>query len=120
VSQDSHTPKSAPGKPSSGPLAASTPAVGVSGSSAPLNGPQTGAQRLDVQGRCPACRGASLFLGSGGHVTCARLGCPNPCAADDLLHGGQPTPAHNAGPTVREAAADDRRWWTDKYAGEGQ
>lgn len=41
----------------------------------------------DVQGRCPACRGASLFLGEGGHVTCARLDCPNPCAADQLLHG---------------------------------
>lgn len=32
----------------------------------------------------------------------------------------QASPAHNAGPSVREAAADDRRWWTDKYAGEGQ
>ncbi|MFK0222182.1 hypothetical protein ACIQWN_28830 [Streptomyces vinaceus] len=40
----------------------------------------------DVAGRCPACRAASLFLGSGGHVTCARLDCPNPTAADDLLH----------------------------------
>lgn len=39
-----------------------------------------------VQGRCPACRGASLFLGSGGHVTCARIDCPDPSAADDLLH----------------------------------
>ncbi|GHG15289.1 DUF6085 family protein [Streptomyces filamentosus] len=40
-----------------------------------------------VQGRCPACRGTSLFLGTGGHVTCARIDCPNPCATDDLLHG---------------------------------
>lgn len=40
----------------------------------------------DVQGRCPACRGASLFLGEGGHVTCSRLDCPNPTAADELLH----------------------------------
>ena len=39
-----------------------------------------------VQGRCPACRGAGLFLGSGGHVTCPRVDCPNPTAADDLLH----------------------------------
>ena len=29
-----------------------------------------------------------------------------------------PTPAHNAGPTIREAAAQDRAHWTDKYAGE--
>ncbi|MGQ5576735.1 hypothetical protein [Streptomyces sp. ECR3.8] len=47
----------------------------------------------DIQGRCPACRGTSLFLGSGGHVTCSRLDCPNPCAADQLLHGEQPAPA---------------------------
>ncbi|MFE3123704.1 DUF6085 family protein [Streptomyces hydrogenans] len=39
-----------------------------------------------VRGQCPACRGTSLFLGNGGHVTCARIDCPNPCAADDLLH----------------------------------
>lgn len=39
-----------------------------------------------VSGHCPACQRASLFLGSGGHVTCARIDCPNPCAADDLLH----------------------------------
>ena len=52
--------------------------------------------RRDVQGRCPACRGTSLFLGSGGHVTCARLDCPNPTAADDLLHGEQPPPRHAA------------------------
>lgn len=41
----------------------------------------------DVQGRCPACSGPSLFLGEGGHVTCSRLDCPDPTAADDLLHG---------------------------------
>lgn len=40
-----------------------------------------------VKGRCPACRGESLFLGSGGYVTCSRLDCPNPSAVDELLHG---------------------------------
>ena len=40
---------------------------------------------IDVQGRCPACGWASLFLGDGGHVTCSRLDCPGPCAADELL-----------------------------------
>ncbi|WP_020116791.1 hypothetical protein [Streptomyces canus] len=44
-----------------------------------------------VQGRCPACNGSSLFLGSGGYVTCSRLDCPNPCAADDLMHRGKST-----------------------------
>jgi len=38
-----------------------------------------------VQGRCPACGGASLFLGSGGYVTCASLECTNPAQASDLL-----------------------------------
>lgn len=43
----------------------------------------------DVQGRCPACGAASLFLGEGGHVTCARIDCPAPDTADMLLHGGE-------------------------------
>jgi len=41
----------------------------------------------DVQGRCPACRAASLFLGAGGHVTCARIDCPHPTLADEQMHG---------------------------------
>ena len=43
-----------------------------------------------VQGRCPACNGSSLFLGSSGYVTCSRLDCPNPTAADDQLHRVRP------------------------------
>lgn len=46
----------------------------------------------DIQGRCPACRATSLFIGTGGHVTCSRIECPNPSAADELLHGEQPAP----------------------------
>ncbi|MGC4925524.1 DUF6085 family protein [Streptomyces sp. DT117] len=42
----------------------------------------------DVQGRCPACGAASLFLGEGGHVTCSRIDCPAPDAADDMLSQG--------------------------------
>lgn len=38
-----------------------------------------------VQGRCPACGGESLFLGSGGYVTCARMECPDPEAATRIL-----------------------------------
>lgn len=41
-----------------------------------------------VAGRCPSCRGESLFLADGGHVTCSRLDCDNPVEADDLLHSG--------------------------------
>jgi len=52
-----------------------------------------------VKGRCPACNGASLFLGTGGYVTCSRLDCPDPTAADDLLHRGRPEP----GPAATQA-----------------
>ena len=38
-----------------------------------------------VVGRCPMGCGATLFLGSGGHVTCSWEHCPDPGAADDLL-----------------------------------
>lgn len=38
-----------------------------------------------VRGTCPACGIKSLFLASGGYVTCANLDCPNPGAASDLL-----------------------------------
>lgn len=43
-----------------------------------------------VAGHCPACRGSGLFLAVDGHVTCARPDCPDPAAADGLLHGGPP------------------------------
>lgn len=39
----------------------------------------------DVQGRCPACGSSSLFLGSGGYVTCRVSDCSDPSAASDLL-----------------------------------
>jgi endogenous inhibitor of DNA gyrase (YacG/DUF329 family) len=54
---------------------------------------------IDVQGSCPACGKTSLFLGDGGHVTCSRIDCPNPSAADQLLHGEQPAP----GPAATQA-----------------
>lgn len=41
-----------------------------------------------VTGRCPACKGESLFLADGGHVTCSRIDCPDPSAADWSLHSG--------------------------------
>lgn len=39
-----------------------------------------------VAGTCPACGSRSLFLGSGGHVTCSWVDCSAPCAADSLLN----------------------------------
>ena len=38
-----------------------------------------------VVGYCPACGGSSLFLGSGGYVTCSRVDCPRPDDASDIL-----------------------------------
>jgi hypothetical protein len=72
-----------------------------------------------VQGRCPACGTKGLFLGDGGYITCSLIDCPNPSAADDLLHGDQ------AAKTTRVIALYERwvkagppplgvliaRWW---------
>lgn len=46
-------------------------------------------QHPTVAGYCPACGGESLFLGSGGFVTCSRLDCADPGAAADLLERGK-------------------------------
>lgn len=39
-----------------------------------------------IAGVCPMGCGRTLFLGSGGHVTCSFADCPRPTAVDDLLH----------------------------------
>lgn len=51
--------------------------------------------------------GGPAGLGSSGPLTGAQTG------SDGL-------DPHNAGPTVAECAAQDRAYWTDKHAGEGQ
>jgi hypothetical protein len=38
-----------------------------------------------VQGFCPMGCGETLFLGSGGYVTCGYIDCPNPTALADIL-----------------------------------
>jgi hypothetical protein len=38
-----------------------------------------------VQGYCPMGCGQTLFLGSGGYVTCSWAKCPRPTAVADLL-----------------------------------
>lgn len=38
-----------------------------------------------VAGRCPMGCGSTLFLGSGGYITCSWHKCPNPVAVSDLL-----------------------------------
>lgn len=54
-----------------------------------------------VAGRCPACSCQTLVVGNGSRVTCTRVGCSNPLAADELLHGNAPA----AGSTAVEFAA---------------
>ncbi|MFB7440218.1 hypothetical protein ACFC01_17975 [Streptomyces mirabilis] len=66
--------------------------AGVPASTAPL-----AAGLPLVRGNCPACGRASLFLGDGGYVTCSIIDCPNPSAADDMLHGGPPATEPCAG-----------------------
>jgi len=39
----------------------------------------------DVRGFCPMGCGETLFLGSGGYVTCSLIGCPRPDAVSTLL-----------------------------------
>jgi hypothetical protein len=47
--------------------------------------PVAGAARPDVRGHCPMGCGQTLFLGSGGYITCRNLGCPEPDAVVQLL-----------------------------------
>lgn len=39
----------------------------------------------DVQGYCPMGCGKTLMLGTGGHITCRNIPCPNPTAVDSIL-----------------------------------
>ncbi len=55
--------------------------------SLPIVSAGTGSGWPLVRGRCPACGAASLFLASGGYVTCAIIRCPNPTAVSDSLLG---------------------------------
>lgn len=59
-----------------------------------------------VIGVCPMGCGSTLFLGSGGYVTCSWEGCPDPGAASDLLAGGLnffSAESHKA----------NMQWWVD-------
>lgn len=38
-----------------------------------------------VKGQCPSCGGSTLFLGTGGYVTCSVIGCSDPGKASDVL-----------------------------------
>ncbi|WP_435610874.1 hypothetical protein [Streptomyces sp. C10-9-1] len=69
-----------------------------------------------VQGRCPACGSASLFLGDGGYVTCSRIDCPEPDAASTLLEhvpGHARALASMFDGLERLLATSSRDWQTD-------
>lgn len=99
------------------------------------NGPQTGAQGFGaIQGYCPACgrgdcaptaeeyeqqRQRAEYLTT--EVTALRDDLRGITGAryiadslDSILNGA----AHNAGPSVRECAEDDRAYWERKDAGD--
>lgn len=63
-----------------------------------------------VQGRCPACGNTLLFLADGGHVTCSLDTCPNPSAADDVLHGSQQKALEQAQADVAELGRSVVEW----------
>jgi hypothetical protein len=95
VTRDQYTAEQAPGKPLNGPQDAETPAAGTPGGPRPENGAQTGAESF-----APACSCPRTFMRQRGH----HPKCPVALA-------------HNAGPSVAECAANDRRWPLEK-AGE--
>lgn len=45
-----------------------------------------------VPGYCPMGCGTTLFIGSGGYITCSLIKCPNPSAVSDIL--ADPEPDH--------------------------
>lgn len=43
------------------------------------------ATEVKVAGTCPMGCGETLFVGSGGHVTCSFQECPNPSAVTEMI-----------------------------------
>jgi hypothetical protein len=194
VSQDPHTTEQAPGEPLYGSVSASTPEVGISGGSDPLNGPQAAAEdfesgregangplRQQIAAALAGCQGGTTWgamadavraviqphldrlaqaetelqqwvaaesadaaAGSyAGRAEEAEAAIARVRAAADQLHRAvhnadgkpltaydrgvdtavrrvlsaldEPAPTHNAGPTARECAANDRRWPLEKH-----
>lgn len=68
-----------------------------------------------VKGRCPACNlDGTLFVGSGGWITCGYIPCPNPTAIADMQeHGFQlAAPLPDDVQAVLDAAV---AWWTTPF-----
>jgi len=72
-----------------------------------------------VAGRCPACGRSSLFLGSGGHVTCATRDCADSCAVDDRLHGPLPAATTDRHAVIDAGYLAHQRDWSAATFGPG-
>jgi hypothetical protein len=119
VNQDPHPTEQAPGKPLYASESASTPDSGIRGGSDGEFGPQAGAESLavvlrDVLDEFDAIRAED------GTLLYYRAAQVFPERFDGWRRALEAAsrPAHNDGPTVREAAANDRRWWETEKAGE--
>lgn len=65
-----------------------------------------------IKGNCPACRQASLFLGTGGYPTCSNSECPEPDAATTVLEQY----AHEAHPPNHAWRVETRDPIADQWA----
>ena len=70
-----------------------------------------GASAERISTPCPACGAHSLFVGSGGHLTCSVIGCPAPSTAD-VIDGLKADVAR----LTREVAQRDRMLETWRFA----
>lgn len=79
-----------------------------------------------IQGNCPACRRASLFLGAGGYPTCSNADCTEPDAATTVLEqyaneAHPPSHTWKVESPRRDTWAswgttyDDREWAAERY-----
>lgn len=71
-----------------------------------------------VAGRCPACGRKSLFLASGGYVTCAARECRNPAAASDLLDP-EPLSDDQMNEIIEAGVERLRNVWRESMLGNG-
>lgn len=47
--------------------------------------PENAPRDVRIRPDCPACGGSSLFLGTGGWLTCSYVDCPDPALAISIL-----------------------------------
>lgn len=110
MSTDPHPAEQAPGTALSAPESDEPPVAGMRGGSEEGNGPQTGAESFLLRERLTALR--ARWQAAGPPAGVSRWWDIRLAELDAALDG---SPAHDGGPSVREAAADDRRWPLQKH-----